>query len=144
MPADDENERLTLDGAIDMAVSEKALQEAVTIGIYAAVIDRATHDHDIGFLYFLVIRKKVIFIEAYLGLGAKLHTPFAAGVFKARELDELVFVSAFGHNRLHNTVGIALVSNATGTEADYSHISPQKPKIKTNCNNMQMESAIWR
>jgi len=144
MPTDDHNERLILDGAIDMTVSEKALQEAETIGVDAPKIDRTADDNGISLLDFLIVWQEVVFIETYPGLGAELHAPFAARVVQLGKFDEFVFMSASGHNRFDQAVGITLMPDATGTEADNFHVSPQKNIIKTNCSNMRTTCAIQK
>jgi hypothetical protein len=80
MSADSQSERLVLDGAINMTVSEETFQKAVTVGVDVPEIDRAANDNGIGLLDFLVIGQKVIFTKTYLTLGTKLHAPFAAGI----------------------------------------------------------------
>ena len=78
MSAYDQDERLILDGAIDMTVSEKALQEAETIGVDVPEIDRAADDNGISLLDFLIVWQEVVLKKAHLGFGTELHASFAA------------------------------------------------------------------
>jgi hypothetical protein len=73
-----QDERLILDCAIDMTVSEKALQEAETIGVDTPEIDRTADDNGISLPDFLIVWQEVIFKKTHLGFSTERHASFAA------------------------------------------------------------------